>query len=578
ISKTVVHDVQSFESRISDPALLSIAARNLDRNLLNELTRNEWRAIAKGMQKALTDQVIDAAVHKMPAEVYAISGEEISAKLKSRRNQLADVADKYYKILASEVTIAGSDKKEFFNITRSSDSTLVTIFKIDKDETIDKLLYKRNFSNKETNEINLFALSGKDSVTVQGNSSIKIRVIGGTDPDAIITSNDRGRTLIYDDKNENNTIVPGDKTAIRTSTKPYVNDYATEYFTYDQKGKIPALNYNGEDGIFLGAGYSSKHYGFRKEPFSYNQQIAGAYAPKTGAYYVRMFANIYSIFGQNNDLIFKAGYNGPKYTFNYYGEGNSTVNIDDDRNYYRVRTKNFSTSLFYQHRFSKTFQVGIGPGYEYYRIEKPADKFITSDQFPDKADIESPSNYGTLRSYANINFVDDNTLPSSGLRWKNEANLFKGIDVKKDQFLQLKSEISFYGTPNLNIPFTFALRLGGATNIGSYKFFQANALGNNTYVRGFRNNRFSGRSYLFENTEVRFKVTNLRNYILTGNIGVFGFFDSGRVFSDNPEGKDWHNGYGPGLWVNLYNKFMVTGSYGLSKEGNYITVKSGFYF
>ncbi|MDB5120453.1 MAG: hypothetical protein JWN56_1671 [Sphingobacteriales bacterium] len=578
ISKTVVHDVQSFESKISDPALLSIAARNLDRNLLNKLTRDDWKTIATGMQKALTDNVIDAAVHKMPMEVYNISGEEISAKLKSRRNQLADVADRYYKILAKEVTIAGSDKKEFFNVTRTSDSTIVKVFKIDKDQDINKLLYQRSFLNKETNEINLFALSGKDSITVQGNSSIKIRVIGGPGEDAVLTSNDGGRTMVYDDKNENNTIVPGNKTAIRTSTKPYVNDYATEYFTYDQKGKIPTLNYNGEDGIFLGAGYSSKHYSFRKEPFSYNQQIAGAYAPKTGAYYIRMFANFYSIFGKNNDLIFKAGYNGPKYTFNYYGEGNSTLNLDDDQNYYRVRTKNLSTSLFYQHRFSKTLQVGIGPGYEYYRIEKPANKFITSEQFPDKADIESPSNFGTLRSYANINFVDDNILPSSGLRWKNEANLFKGINATKDQFLQLKSEISFYGTPNLNIPFTFALRLGGATNIGSYKFFQANALGNNTYVRGFRNNRFSGRSYLFENAEVRFKLTNLRNYILTGNIGLFGFFDSGRVFSDNPEGKIWHNGYGPGLWVNLYNKFMVTGSYGMSKEGNYITVKSGFYF
>ena len=577
ISKTLVKDVQSFEGKIKNPALLSIAARNLDRNLLNKLSREDWKTIATGVQKALTDKVIDAAVRKMPAEVYNISGDEISSKLKSRRNQLVDVADEYYNILASEVTIVGSDKKEFFDVTRTTDSTIVQVFKIDKDRT-DKLLYKRSFNNKETNEINLFALSGNDSVTVQGNSSIKVRVVGGPDEDAIIASNDKGRTLIYDDENEKNSITAGSQTAIRTSTKPYVNDYATEYFTYDKKGKIPALDFNGEDGIFLGAGYSTKHYGFRKDPFSYNQQIAGAFAPKTGAYYIKASSNFYSIFGKNNDLIFNAAYNGPKYTFNYYGEGNSTLNIDDDRNFYRLRAKNFSTSLFYQHRFSKTFQVGVGPGYEYYRIEKPANKFVTSEQFPDKADIESPAKYATIRSYANINFVDDNILPSSGLRWKNEASIFKGMTDKKDQFLQLKSDISFYGTPNLNIPFTFALRLGGATNIGSYKFYQANSLGNNTHIRGFRNNRFSGRSYVYENAELRFKLTNLRNYILTGNLGLFGFFDSGRVFSDNPESKKWHNGYGPGLWINLYNKLMVTGSYGMSKEGNYITVRSGFYF
>lgn len=578
ISKTVIHDVQSFESRISDPALLSIAARNLDRNLLNKLTRNDWKTIATEVQHALTDKIIDEAVHKMPSEVYGISGEEISTKLKSRRDQLVNVADKYYKVLANEVTIAGSDKKEFFNITRSSDSTLVDIFKIDKNLNADRLIYHRNFSNKETKEINLFALSGKDSIIIKGESSTKIRIVGGAGADAILAGKDAGRTLIYDNKNDNNSIIPGSKTGLRTSTKPYVNDYATEYFTYDQKGKIPEFNYNSDDGVFLGIGYSSKHYGFRKEPFSYNQQLAGAYAPKTGAYYVRMFANFYSIFGQNNDLIFKAGFNGPKYTFNYYGEGNSTVNLDDNRIYYRVETKNLSTSLLFQHRFSKTFQAGVGPGYEYYRIEKPEDRFVTSQLFPNKADIEAPSKLGTLRSYANINFVNDNILPSSGLRWKNEANLFKGINNAKDQFLQLKSEISLYGTPNINIPFTFALRLGGATNLGSYRFFQANALGNNTYLRGFRNNRFSGRSFLFENAELRLKLTNLRNYVFTGNIGLFGFFDSGRIYSDNPEGKEWHNGYGPGMWINLYNKLMLTGSYGMSKEGRYVTIKTGFYF
>ena len=580
ISKTVVHDVQSFDSKIKDPALLSIAARNLDRNLLNKLSRSDWKMIATGLQKALSDKIIDEAVHKMPMEVYNISGNEIATKLKSRRNQLISVADAYYKVLANEVTIAGSDKKEFIAVTRDLDSTVITINKVNKEGKVANEIFNRTFSNKETKEINLFALSGKDSVLIQGKSSspIKIRIIGGEGVDKLIAKNDGGRTIIFDSKAENNTILPGNNTSIRISDKPDVNEYKTEYFTYDQSGKIPALNYNGEDGIFVGAGYATKHYGFRKEPFSYSQQISGAYAPKTNAYYIQYSGNFYSLFGKNNDLVFKAGYNGPKYTFNYYGEGNSSINLGDDNKYYRTRTKNLSVSMFYQYRYSKTFKMGIGPGFEYYRVEKPINKFVTSNLFPDQGDIENPSKFTAIRSYANINFVNDDRLPSSGIRWNNEANIFKEITSGKNQFLQLKSDLSLYGTPNFNFPITFGLRIGGATNIGDYKFYQANSLGNNNYLRGFRNNRFSGRSFLYQNAEVRFKLASLRNYILTGNIGLFGFYDAGRVFSDNPESKTWHQGYGPGLWINLYNKFMLSGSYGMSKEGKYITLKSGFYF
>ena len=141
-----------------------------------------------------------------------------------------------------------------------------------------------------------------------------------------------------------------------------------------------------------------------------------------------------------------------------------------------------------------------------------------------------------------------------------------------------KTDISFYATPNFSFPVTTAFRFGGAVNVGNYKFFQANALGSNSNLRGFRNNRFSGRSYLYQNSEVRFKVTYFRNYIFTGDMGLFGFFDSGRVYSDGPEASTWHKGYGPGIWFNLYNKALITGGYGFSKEGSYLTLKAGMSF
>ena len=572
----IIPDIQTFGMTIKDPAELSIAARNLDRNLLNKLSKSDWQEVATDIQKELSDEVINKSVLKMPAEVYSKSGDELIEKLKSRRNQLANVANTYYKILAKEVTIAGSDKKEFFKVERDNNNSHLSIYKIDKNDQIDHKIYDRIFDNSETKELNLYALDGKDSILIEGGSAngIKIRVVGGNGKDALIDKGTGGRTLFYDLKTGENNIVPGSSTALRLSNNTGVNNYNVNSYTYDKSGIQPSIDYNADDGLFFGGGYGIKHYGFRKEPYSYDQSLTGNYAPKTGAYTIRYNANFYSLFAPNVDIVLSAALNGPKYTFNYYGQGNSSLNTGDSVDYFRVRTKNLSLRSFLQYRFTKAFKVGIGPGYEYFRIEKPVNRYVSFPSFPDRTDIENASKYLTLRSYAIIDFVNNPIFPGSGVRLKMEANYFNEIKSTADRYLQLKSDISFYATPNFKFPVTAAVKIGAATNLGDYKFFQANSLGNNANLRGYRNNRFSGRSYLYQNSELRFKLSNFRNYLVTGNIGMFGFFDSGRVFSDMPESNDWHQAYGPGVWINFYNKFLLSTSYGISKEGKYFAFKT----
>ncbi|WP_423147634.1 metallophosphoesterase [Rubrolithibacter danxiaensis] len=575
----VIPDFQSFSYEIKDVVNLSKSARNLDRNLLNKLSRQDWERISGELQKELSDSIIQKAVGHLPEEVYEISGEELVDKLKSRRDQLQEAAMNYYAYLSREVTIAGSDKKEFFKITPFKDSIIVSVFKI-KDKKITDKLYERTFLPKETSAINIYALSGKDSVIIKrGTTPLKIRIVGGPGNDLITDSSNTGkRVLIYDSKSENNEIKKGANTATILSDKSWVNEYDVNSVKYDQRSITPAVDYNSEDGIFLGGGYSITHFGFKKEPASYIQSISGIYAPKTNAYTINYKGTIFSLFSRNTDLALNATLNGPKYTFSYYGQGNSSLNIGDNKEYYRVRSKNLSITSYIQHRFTSAFKIGMGPGFEYYKVEKPENRFVSDPAFPEQSEISAASHFGTLRFFTDIDFVDNAIFPTSGVRWKNEANYFKELKNNNYNFLQLSSTLSFYATPNTSIPVTAAIRLGAATNVGDYKFFQSNSLGGNTFLRGYRNNRFSGRSFLFQNTELRFKVTNIRNYFLTGNLGVFGFFDAGRVFSDNPEGNMWHTGYGPGVWFKLYNLLLVSSSYGFSKEGSYIRLKTGITF
>jgi hypothetical protein len=442
-------------------------------------------------------------------------------------------------------------------------------------------IYERTFFKNETHELNIYAFEGRDSIVVSGDGpKMKIRIVGGEDQDYIAdNTTDQGRhIIIYDSDDNDSTISAGKNTNLELSKHETVHEYNRNAFKYDKASPVPSFDYNADDGLFLGAGFMYKHYGFRKEPYSYTQLLKGNYAPRTRAHSISYEANIYSIFGRNKDIIVNAAFNGPKYTFNYYGQGNSTPNVGDDIKYYRVRSKNISVTTYLQRRFTDAFKVGIGPGYEVNWIEKPANNFLTSGDFIEKSDLDNPSRFITAKSYANIDFVDNSLSPTSGVRWLNQVNYFNEVGKTGNKFFQLKSDVSLYGTPNISFPVTAAIRFGGATNIGDYKFYQSNFLGNTTNLRGYRNNRFAGRGYVYQNSELRFKVSSFRSYVLTGNFGLFGFYDSGRVFSSKAETNKWHSAYGPGAWVNFYNKFLLSAGYGISKEGRYFTINSGFAF
>jgi hypothetical protein len=137
--------MQTFSNKIKNVDAFNYPARNLDRHLLNELSFKTWKETATDIQKRLTDAVIDSAIRLLPPEVYKISGPEIAAKIKARRNRLLETAEKYYKLLAKNVDITGSYKHELFEVKRlNDDSVEVNIYKIsNKGDVKNKPVYSR---------------------------------------------------------------------------------------------------------------------------------------------------------------------------------------------------------------------------------------------------------------------------------------------------------------------------------------------------------------------------------------------------------------------------------------------------
>ena len=96
-----------------------------------------------------------------------------------------------------------------------------------------------------------------------------------------------------------------------------------------------------------------------------------------------------------------------------------------------------------------------------------------------------------------------------------------------------------------------ATKFKGHFNIGDdFEFYQAVSIGANNGLRGFRFQRFTGKTAYFQNTDVRWSFRERRTGLLPVTPGVYGGFDYGRVWIPNEDSDTWHNSYGGGFFVN----------------------------
>ncbi len=568
ILKNLAPEVQHFDYKIKDPTKLAISARNLDRNLLNELSKKDWLAISKELQQDLNEETVKEAVKQIPKESYQIDGKQITDKLIARIQNLQETALSYYYILTENVKITASEAAEIIQINKIKDSTYVNI----KNRNNDARTYNRGFQNNETRQIQLYTLGGKDSITVDGNSEspIKIRVIGEKEEDVLVSHSENKRLYFYDDLTGS---FSGKQGKRFLSDKNWITNFNRNDFNYNTAGFSPTANlYNAKDFVSIGLAHTIKKYGFRKTPYAFEQQVAALIAPKTGALEVKYQSAFYSLFARNLDLVLKGRYMGPAYDFNFFGFGNSTASIEDI-DYYRVRSKALFFNTYLQHRITEKIKIGIGPGVEYVNILKQETPNFLNDFGINNANYNW---FFKADAYLDLDFRDNITMPLKGWRWTSSASYNIQTANEKYKHLKLYSDISSYFTPTTKFPITLALRAGASSVIGDYNFYHASTIGNYKTLRGFRAQRFSGRSVIYGNAEIRIPVTKIRSYLIAGDCGVYGFYDIGKV---NPQQKgSWHKGYGPGIWLNLFDNLLLSLGSGFSKEGMVLSFDTGFRF
>ncbi len=574
ISAADFNHLQSFDKNITDITTFNFPARNLDRRLANQPSLKQWTDIAKEIQASLTDAIIEKAIKQLPPEVYDMSGKVIVENLKSRRDHLAEYATTYYKFLAKDIDIVGSDKKELFQLNRLNDNeTHLKVYKVKiEGDSTDKLIYERTFNTSETQEIRLYGMNDDDIFRLDGKveKGILVRIIGGGGNDVLedksYVAGRKKLTQVYDtDKKGFQTSA---ETRLHISDDSVMNSYEYKSFEYDKKG------FGMSPGFFsITLGWGEKRHDWKKDPAGSDHNFKIKYSINRAAVYVDYKVIFYQTLRKWN--FFAGAGAGVPNVINFFGVGNETKFPDYDRRYFRLRSHEYYARFGINRNIGMS-QIELGPFYQTVRIKIDSNRFV-NDFIKNGGSI-----YDIKRKHfagADISYKYQNTdhpiIPSKGFKFSGFAAYTYNLTTPDNSFTRLSSDASVYIPVLKNV--SFAIRAGGATNIGDAEFYQLNTLGSHDNLRGYRKWRFSGKQMAYNNNEVRL-IFNARNKVFNGKYGLITFYDRGRVWQPGENSNTWHSGYGAGAFVSLFNKVILSGTYGMSKEDKVLSFYFGFYF
>jgi hypothetical protein len=553
--------MQHYDSVVKNISLVSHAARYMDRLFTNALTLEDWVREAEALQEALDDKVIVRSVAQLPQEIYAVKGKEMIDKIKARRKQLPAFAKQHYRFIAKEVEVTGSRQREYFEVTSKSENEMVVlVYRMDeKGRKETTPYYQRTFKPGETKEVRLFGIKGEDIYVVNNEiDDITVRIIGGPGKDSIVQS--KQKVHIYDNANN---VFETSSAKMHLSSDTSIHNWNYKWFRYDKNGFLPILFYNNADRIYAGLRYRMKKYKWRKDPYAWAQEFGVHYSISQNALSA-FWEGVYPNVTGKWNLTYRAEYDVIRWT-NFYGMGNETKSVTTDINYYRMRSKEWFVNAGLFRTFGRSTVQALGY-YQHVTSRNDSDRFFAKFFSHNQEVFETHPYAGLQLTYSYIN-LKDSVVPVSGFTF--QANAVYSNNFRQDEFFQKYNAQAQVYVPLLE-KLSMAIRFGGETVVnddvlGTGQAYEHAIVGGPRTIRGYRRERFWGKTAVYNSNELRF-ITNLRTYLMTGKIGVFGFFDQGRVWMPGEKSNKWHVGWGPGLIIVPYNKYNISVTYGISDE------------
>jgi len=550
----------------------------LDRALLESSGRAQWLFVAKEIQNELTPEVIEEAFNNIPEEVRGEGLQEIKESLLARKENLLDIADRYYSYLANLQTITGTDDRDYFEITRLPEGAtqVKTYSYVNGNKS--EVLSDRTYNHNETRELWVYGLDGEDVFEVNGEDSdlIYVRLIGGHNDDLYKINTGR-RVKIYDYESKPRTIASEGKGSFVFTDIYELNTYDYRKQLSSTKRVGPAFGFNPDDGFRLGLQFIYTRNSFKKNPFAKRHTITGGYYFDTSSFdvdYVGEFAN--SIGDAN--LRIGARITSPNYTVNYFGYGNETSNPEDSQglefNRIELQTISAKAGLVRNSSFGSVFT--LQSKFEAIRLNA-----TQNELYLDKGDvsIDDTNYFATVEGVFNYRSFDNPLNPARGMAFDLAVGVTDNVQDIENIFGTLKTRLTFYNALIKNEKLVLKTEVKAAFNFGNrFEFYQGVHAGANNGLRGFREERFTGKSALVGSADVRYSFNDFRIELFPLQIGVYGGLDLGRVWTPSGDSEKWHNSRGGGLWINSQGGLGATLGVFNSEEGTRLNFGVGFTF
>jgi len=548
-------------ARVSLPQLLNFGpdypdvlgltwnGRELDRHFLMDLEWPVWDSVAAEVRTAITDSVIDAAVRRIPPEHFAESGLELIQALKHRRDNLPRVARRFYRMLADQAEVYGTDADETATLDAIDDHTVeLALYRGAGAPAAPEPYLRRRFHRDETRELRLFLRGGNDSIVTRGRlGGILVRVIGGDGQDRLIDSSRTGRVRMYDA--DAGTLV---SSGVHLDHRPYTpppKRSPTEIPVRDWGHRwTPSATLSGgpDVGVFFGMGRTLTVYGFRKLPFASRHRFRAGIATGPWTYradYLGQFRGEDSR-AYREILIRASGIE----VLRFHGFGNEQP-ATGSAAFYRATQKEYAIDLSAVLPLGRHGELAAGP----------TARFVSTDQRANRL-------LSTLRPYGDGDFgevgarlsltLDSRSRPTwstPGVRLTVAGSAYPGWWDVRSAYGEVHGEATTYLSVRAPLDPTLVLRLGGKKLWGPYPYFDAAFIGGYGTVRLGRENRYAGDASAFANSEMRLSFGRPFEGA-PGEFGIFGLADAGRVFLAGESSRKWHGAAGGGVWFSILDR------------------------
>lgn len=573
--------MQSYDEDLRDAPSFNLEPYPLDMALINEATKDDWDAQVKQIVDNVTDDVIEKAFALFPSEVNDETIQIIKQKLKGRRGNLQKISDTYFKHISKFQVVKGTDKDDWFDVERMPNGqTKVTAYRIKKGKKAD-IIHQKTYDRKHTKEIWIYGLDDDDQFVVsgEGNNFIKVRIIGGQNKDTYDIQNGK-KVIIYDYKSK--------KSEFKTNKgkKRLTDDYETNVYNHkklknNSRQFLPAIGGNPDDGIKIGLAHTYIAHGFARNPFTYKHTIDGAVYLATSGFELNYNGEFAHVLGKAN-LGINASFTSPNFATNFFGFGNESVNIepdrdDIDRDYNRVKMRQlrFGTSLLWKGELGSL--VKLSATYEAIEVGNTPGRFVSQLLNVPRRVFNNQNFVGGELSYHFSN-TDNAAFPTLGMAI-NLATGYKSNIDESTGFGYFKPELSFDYKLTNNGRLVFATKLGGQMIFGNdFEFYQAARLGARNGLRGYRFDRFIGKSSFYQSSDIRINVKKMKTGLIPLTIGIYGGFDYGKVWLPNIPTGDWNTSVGGGFIFDAADMMSASIAAFSSDDGMRIAFALGFGF